>query len=92
MPDVLLIGTKYWNTLSDQEKNWVQEAANESAQAQKVFWNESVNESMEIAKKAGVEIIIPEKALFQEQSRSVLESFEKEHPEMSMIINKIKNQ
>ena len=92
VPDVLLIGTKYWNTLSDQEKNWVQEAADESAQAQKVFWNESVNESMEIAKKAGVEIIIPEKALFQEQSRSVLESFEKEHPEMSMIINKIKNQ
>jgi tripartite ATP-independent transporter DctP family solute receptor len=92
VPDVLLIGTKYWNTLSDQEKNWVQEAADESAQAQKVFWNESVNESMEIAKKAGVEIIIPEKGLFQEQSRSVLESFEKEHPEMSMIINKIKNQ
>ena len=47
---------------------------------------------MAIAKKAGVEIIIPEKSLFQEQSKSVLETFIKEYPEMSDIINKIKNQ
>ena len=92
VPDVLLIGTKYWNKLSEQEKVWVQEAADESAQAQKQFWNESVEESMAIAKKAGVEIIIPEKSLFQEQSKPVLETFIKEYPEMSDIINKIKNQ
>lgn len=92
VPDVLLIGTKYWNKLSDQEKVWVQEAANESSQAQKQFWNDSVEESMAIAKKAGVEIIIPEKSLFQEQSKSVLETFLKEHPEMNDIVNKIKNQ
>lgn len=92
VPDVLLIGTKYWDKLSAKEKVWVQEAANESSQAQKKFWNESVEESMAKAKKAGVEIIIPEKALFQEQSKSVLEAFQKEFPEMSGIINKIKNQ
>lgn len=92
VPDVLLIGTKYWNKLSDQEKIWVQESADESSKAQKVFWNESVNESMEIAKKAGVEIIFPEKSLFQEKSKSVLESYQKENPDLSDIINKIKNQ
>lgn len=92
VPDVLLIGTKYWNKLSGQEKVWVQEAASESSQAQKKFWNESVEESMAKAKKAGVEIIIPEKALFQEQSKSVLEAFQKEYPEMGDILNKIKNQ
>ncbi len=90
VPDVLLIGTKYWNKLSSQEKIWVQEAANESSQAQKQFWNESVEESMVKAKKAGVEIIIPEKSLFQEQSKSVLETFQKEHPGMRDVINKIK--
>lgn len=92
LPDVLLIGTKYWNKLSNQERTWVQEAANQSAIAQKQFWNESVEESMEIAKKAGVEIIIPKKSLFQEKSKSVLETFQKDHPEMNDIINKIKNQ
>lgn len=91
VPDVLLIGTKYWESLSEQEKVWVQEAADESAQAEKVFWNESVEECMTIAKKAGVEVIIPEKSLFAEKSKSVLEEFIKEYPEMAPIVKQIKN-
>jgi tripartite ATP-independent transporter DctP family solute receptor len=90
VPDVLLISTKYWDKLSEEERVWVQEAADESAQAQKVFWNASVEESMAVAKKAGVEVIIPEKSLFQEKSKSVLEDFMKKHPEMTDIISKIK--
>lgn len=91
VPDVLLIGTKFWNKLSEEEKIWVQEAADESAQAQKQFWSDSVDESMEIAKAAGVEIIIPEKSLFAEKSKSVVEEFVKEFPEMESIVNQIKN-
>lgn len=91
VPDVLLIGTKTWGKLSEDEKVWVQEAADESAQAQKVFWNESVEESMKIAKEWGVEVIIPEKPLFAEKSKSVVEEFVKEFPEMAPIVNKIKN-
>ena len=92
VPDVLLIGTKFWNKLSEEEKIWVQEAADESAQAQKKFWNESVKESMEIVKAAGVEVIIPEKSLFAEKSKSVVEEFVKEFPEMASIVNQIKNE
>ncbi|GAK98060.1 TRAP-type C4-dicarboxylate transport system [Nonlabens tegetincola] len=91
LPDVLLIGTKYWDKLSEQEKSWVQQAADESAQAQKVFWNESVEESMKVARKAGVEIITPEKSLFAEKSKSVLENFVNEYPELEPIVNQIKN-
>jgi tripartite ATP-independent transporter DctP family solute receptor len=92
VPDVLLIGTKYWDNLSEEEKIWVQEAADESAQAQKVFWNESVEESMKVATEAGVEVIIPEKSLFADKSKSVVEGFVKEYPEMAPIVNQIKNQ
>lgn len=91
VPDVLLIGTKYWDKLSEQEKIWAQEAADESAQVQKVFWNESVEESMAVAEKAGVEIINPEKSLFADKSKSVLENFVKEFPELAPIVNQIKN-
>lgn len=91
IPDVLLIGTKQWEKLSKQEKEWVQEAANESAQAQKQFWKESVDECMKIVKDAGVEIIIPEKSLFAEKSKSVLEEFQKEHPELAEIVKEIKS-
>lgn len=92
VPDVLLIGTKYWEKLSNQEKKWIQAAADESAQAQKHYWKQSVEASMEKAKAAGVEIIIPEKSLFQEQSKSVLETFRERYPEMNTIINQIINQ
>lgn len=92
VPDVLLIGTKYWEKLSEDEKLWVQDAADQSAQAQKKYWNDSVDESMKIAKGAGVEIIIPDKALFAEKSASVLQEFVKKNPEMAPIVNQIKNQ
>ena len=92
VPDVLLIGTKYWEKLSEEEKKWVQDAANTSAKAQKKFWNDSVEESMKIARKAGVEIIIPDKKLFAEKSKSVLEEFEKKYPEMAPIVAQIKSQ
>ncbi|SDX71831.1 tripartite ATP-independent transporter solute receptor, DctP family [Lutibacter oricola] len=91
IPDVLLIGTKYWESLTEQEQIWVQAAADESAQAEKIFWNESVEECMAISKKAGVEIIIPDKSLFAEKSKSVVEEFLKEFPEMAPIVNEIKN-
>ncbi|MCF7568860.1 TRAP transporter substrate-binding protein [Sabulilitoribacter arenilitoris] len=91
VPDVLLIGTKFWDKLSEEEKVWVQEAADESAQAQKKFWSDSVEESMRIAKEAGVEVIIPEKSLFAEKSKSVLEDFIKKYPDMEETVNQIKN-
>ena len=91
VPDVLLISTKFWEKLNEEEKVWVQDAANESSQAQKKFWSESVAESMEVAKKAGVEIINPEKSVFQDKAKSVLEEFKNDNPEMAPLINKIKN-
>tara|TARA_R110002111_G_scaffold104439_1_gene162085 strand:+ start:17323 stop:18297 length:975 start_codon:yes stop_codon:yes gene_type:complete len=91
VPDVLLIGTKYWDKLSVEQRVWVQEAADESAQAQKEFWRESVEESMKVAKDWGVEIIIPEKSLFADKSKSVVEKFVEKYPEMANIINDIKN-
>lgn len=91
VPDVLLIGTKYWDKLSEEEKVWVQEAANISAHAQKNFWSDSVSESMEVIKKAGVEIIIPDKSLFASETESVLEGFLEQYPSMVDIVNQIKN-
>jgi len=92
VPDVLLIGTKYWDKLSEEEKIWVQEAADASVRAQKKFWNESVENSMRIAKEAGVEIIIPDKSLFADKSKSVVKDFVVKYPEMAEMVNQIKNQ
>lgn len=91
VPDVLVIGTKFWDKLSPEQKIWLQEAADESAIAQKIYWKESVQESMQVARDWGVEIIIPDKSLFAEKTKSVVEEFVAENPEMSKIITQIKN-
>ncbi len=92
IPDVLIIGTKYWETLSEQEQQWIQAAADESAQAEKKFWAASVSASMKKAKESGVEIIIPKKSLFADKTASVLEEFKKDNPSMEALVNQIQAQ
>lgn len=89
VPDVLIISTKYWDKLSTKEKQWVQEAADESAQAEKKYWNASVEESMQKLRESGVEIIVPDKSLFAEKSRSVLEEMIKDE-RLKELVEKIK--
>jgi tripartite ATP-independent transporter DctP family solute receptor len=91
LPDVLVMGTKYWNTLTEEQQGWLQEAADASAVAQKQFWKENVEECMVILKDAGVEIIRPDKSLFAEKAKSVLEEFSSS-PEMKKIVEEIQNQ
>ena len=91
IPDVLVIGTKYWEGLSDQEQTWMKEAAKFSSKAQQEFWNKNVEECLQILKEADVEIYKPEKTLFAEKSKQVLETFVKD-PKMKQIIDEIKAQ
>jgi len=91
IPDVLVIGTKYWETLSAQEQVWMKEAATYSSKAQQVFWKNNVEECMVILKAANVEIYKPEKSLFADKSKAVLEGFI-EDPKMKEIIDEIKGQ
>ena len=75
VPDVLLVGTRYWETLTEEERSWVTEAARASAAAQKRFWRENVAASMATLEAAGVDIYGPEKSLFAARSAAVLEEF-----------------
>ncbi len=91
IPDVLVIGTKYWETLSPAEQAWMKTAAGISSKAQRKFWRENVEECMRTLKEAKVEIFKPEKALFAEKSKAVLEDFVND-PKMKRIIDEIKAQ
>ncbi len=90
VPDLVVIGTKYWNKLSTQEKEWLTSAADESVTAQKKYWSESVASCLATIKKAGVEIIYPDKSMFVTGSQGVLENFKKD-PEMAKLVTKIIN-
>ncbi len=89
IPDVVVISTKYWNSLSSQEQQWLIEAAKISVRAQRKYWEESEKKSMDVIQKAGVEIYHPEPALFRERVQSVVDEFAK-NPKMKALLNKIK--
>jgi tripartite ATP-independent transporter DctP family solute receptor len=91
LPDVLVISTNYWQSLTEQEQAWMQAAANTSVIAQKILWKENVEECMAILKEAGVEIIIPDKEPFKQKTIAVQNALAKD-PKMAQIINQIINQ
>lgn len=90
IPDVLIVSTYLWEKLSDQERQWLQEAADKSVDYQKKVWAESVKESLELVQEAGVTIIHPEKSPFQEKVNYLYDAY-KSNPEMYSLIKVIQN-
>ncbi len=75
VPDVLIIGQKVWDKLSEEEQQWLQRAADESVPVERELWAESVKKSLEEVKKAGVTVYIPDKTPFREKVKDVFESY-----------------
>ena len=90
LPDVLVISTKFWETLTQEEQQWVKQAAVTSVTAQKKYWSDNVAECMQTLKDAGVQIITPDKTLFAEKSKVVLEEFSKDLA-MKKLVEEIQN-
>lgn len=75
VPDVLIISTKVWNNLTEQEQKWLQEAADESVAVQRKYWDESVEESLREVQAAGVTIHRPDKKLFADKVQPLLDKY-----------------
>ncbi len=90
VPDVLIINEKIWRKLSEQEQKWLQQAANESVLVERKLWAESVKKSLDAVKKAGVEIIIPDKSLFRAKVAPVYQEYRKQKI-INDYINRIQN-
>lgn len=88
LPDELIIGTPIWNDLNEQEKQWLMTAAQESSEYQKKIWREAELEALSEIKKAGVQVIEPNKDEFRKLVKPMYEEFS-EDPKMAEIINEI---
>jgi tripartite ATP-independent transporter DctP family solute receptor len=75
VPDILLMSTIIWQSLSFNEQQWLQEAVDESVEYQKKVWKESSAEALREVQKAGVEIIYPDKGTFRDAVRSMHDSY-----------------
>ncbi|MBD0834161.1 TRAP transporter substrate-binding protein [Aestuariibaculum suncheonense] len=75
LPDVLVIGTSTWNKLSKQEQEWLQASVDKSVAYQRKLWADAEEEALNEVQKAGVEVIRPDKTLFQEKVKTVYDGY-----------------
>ena len=88
LPDVLVISTITWSRLSKQQQQWVQEAATESAEYQKVLWAEATKEALAKVQEAGVEVIYPNKEEFAALVSGLYEDY-RSSPDIYSLIQRI---
>ncbi len=88
IPDVLLAGTHLWDKLSQEEQGWLKEAVETSVTYQRKLWLEAENEALEAVKKAGVEVIRPDKTLFSDKIKNSFDAY-KEDKELYRLIQEI---
>jgi tripartite ATP-independent transporter DctP family solute receptor len=88
VPDILLISTFAWDRLSPQMQAWLQQAANESSVYQRELWNRMTDESLEIARQAGVTIHEVDVRAFAAKVQPMLDAVE--DPEIRSLIQKIR--
>ena len=85
VPDVLIMGTHLWNSLNAQEQQWVQEATTASVKHQRILWAAAEEEALEEVQKAGVQVIRPDKTIFQKKVVSMYEDYKDENEVYSLI-------
>ena len=78
VPDLLMISTKYWDNLSDEQQQWLAQAAEESSAIQRNLWAEATQEARELAESHGVTIYEVDGAAFADRVSTMLENIEDE--------------
>ena len=89
LPDVLLVSTHLWEDLSEQERRWLQAAADESVQYQRKLWEKASREALEAVKEAGVTVIRPDQEAFSEAVKPLYERYQDREPEVYQLIQQI---
>ncbi|WP_422106267.1 TRAP transporter substrate-binding protein [Winogradskyella sp.] len=87
VPDILLIGTERWSRLNERERQWLQEAADESAIIQRELWRKAEEEALKTIKKAGVKVNYPDKHPFSEKTRAIMNMFKGDSIAQKLIRN-----
>tara|TARA_B100000614_G_C14563105_1_gene497878 strand:+ start:8565 stop:9536 length:972 start_codon:yes stop_codon:yes gene_type:complete len=88
IPDVLIMSTFVWQSLSPVEQMWLQSSVNESVIFQRKLWKESTKEAIKKVVESGVEIIYPDKNLFQKSVKKMYKFYKDES--FYHLIDKIK--
>lgn len=90
IPDVLIMSKYIWDHLTPKEQEVLQQAVNESVVKERALWAAAENDAFVALKKAGVEIIRPDKTLYSAKVQAMYEDY-KSDPKVYDYITRIKN-
>jgi tripartite ATP-independent transporter DctP family solute receptor len=88
VPDMLFASQFTWERLTDEEKEILRNAAQESAIYQRKLWAESTNEAMQAVQEAGIEVVRPDKEPFREKLQPMYEEYA-QNEELNSYIERI---
>ncbi|MBN2704707.1 MAG: TRAP transporter substrate-binding protein [Pontiellaceae bacterium] len=87
IPDMLIISTKTWKKLNKKEREWIQQAADESSVYQRKLWQEETVKALELAKAEDVEIYEVDTEAFAAKVAPMLENVE--NPDVRKLLKEI---
>jgi tripartite ATP-independent transporter DctP family solute receptor len=76
LPDIVVISTKVWASLTEEQQRVLQEAADESVAYQRKIWAEAEEEDLRVVQEEGVTVLRPDKGPFRESVRPIWKGFE----------------
>ncbi|MEM1048447.1 MAG: TRAP transporter substrate-binding protein [Pseudomonadota bacterium] len=92
IPECLCMSKKTWDTLSAEDQAMLKEAGKASADLQRKLWQEREKKSMETVVSGGTEVNqIADKAPFQDAMSPVYDIFLKANPDLTDLVNLIRN-
>lgn len=86
LPGLLIISKRRWDSLTEQQQGWLQEAADEALAYGIEYYNKSYDESIENMKAKGVTVIETDVAPLREKSKRVRESLIEQVPEGRKLV------
>jgi tripartite ATP-independent transporter DctP family solute receptor len=91
IPDILIMSLDTWRRLEPQERGWLEAAARASSLQQRVYWEESVRDSLRVMRDAGLEVLEQvDRAAFEAAARPMYSDPEYTAPEMRALIERIR--
>ncbi len=75
VPDVLLMSLRTWESLDEQQQEWLSKAVEDSVVHQRKLWMESTEESLNAVIEAGVVVTKPDKQPFMDAVAPMKASF-----------------
>ncbi len=76
VPDMLLMSMHVWDSLNEQQQEWLQQAVDDSVVHQRELWRISTEEALAAVKEAGVTVTYPDKAPFMATVQEMKDSYD----------------